>query len=152
MPPCGGRESSGLRSLSSGTPREDLKFISCWRTRNTTVEKEAFSATFFFSFLKFSFCFIYFYMYKCFAGIYVCVSHVCLVPTEARRWVLDPLELELRMVGNYPYGCWDSNHHPPEEQPVLLTTDLSFNHSPAPFETGVSLCLSGWQVGLELIM
>lgn len=39
-----------------------------------------------------------FYAYECFACIYVCTLHMCLVPAEARKGVLDSLELELQLV------------------------------------------------------
>lgn len=37
------------------------------------------------------------HMYGCFAGMYVCAPHTCLVPTE----VLDPLVLGLQTVGSF---------------------------------------------------
>ena len=52
----------------------------------------------------------------------VCAPHVCLMPTEARRgnWILwnwSYRQCEL------PYGCWELNPGPLEEQSVLLTPE-----------------------------
>lgn len=40
--------------------------------------------------------------------------------------VLEPLELEIQMAVSCSYRCWESNPSPPEEQPVLSTTERSF--------------------------
>ena len=39
-----------------------------------------------------------FYGHKCFANMYVCVPHICLVLLEAKKWATDPLEWELQVV------------------------------------------------------
>lgn len=52
-------------------------------------------------------------------------THVCLVPEEARRGhQLNPLELELDGC-ELPYGCWERNQRPLEEQPVLPEAEPS---------------------------
>jgi hypothetical protein len=76
---------------------EELKFL--WHST---------SRVFFFNFCLF----IYFYVYWCFAHMYVCVR------------VSYPLELELQTVVSC-YVCWILNPGPLEEQPVLLTAELS---------------------------
>lgn len=45
-----------------------------------------------------------FHVYECFACTYVCVVHVCPVPTEPRGGVLDPLERKLHSVGSCQVG------------------------------------------------
>ena len=47
------------------------------------------------------FVFIIFYVYGCFTCMYVCASCVYLVPSEARRGLLDPLELKLETAVSY---------------------------------------------------
>jgi hypothetical protein len=66
----------------------------------TEQEKKQLVQLSFFSLLL-NFQFIYFYIYEYFAWMNVYAPHACLMPIEARRWVLDPLELELRMVVSY---------------------------------------------------
>lgn len=46
--------------------------------------------------------------------------------------VSDPLELELYSY-KLPCGCWELNPSPPQEQAVLLTTEPSFQPTPALF-------------------
>lgn len=38
---------------------------------------------------------LFYYAHGCFACVFVCITHACLVSVEARRGLLDPLELEL---------------------------------------------------------
>ena len=62
---------------------------------------------------------VLFYVYECFAYLNVCVPCACNALGGQER-VLDPLELELHMVGG-----------PLEEHPVLLTTvPSSLSHNP----------------------
>jgi hypothetical protein len=55
-----------------------------------------------------------FYVYVCFAYMYVCVAWASLVPKESR---------ELQMVVNAPLWILGLNSSSVEEQPVLLTTE-----------------------------
>lgn len=56
---------------------------------------------------------------------YKSVHSMCAMPIKTRE-VLDPWEPELQMVMSKPHECWNSNPGPLEEQPVFLTTELSF--------------------------
>jgi hypothetical protein len=53
---------------------------------------------------------------KYFFRICICNVHTC-VPEEGTRAITDGCEL--------PYGCWELNSGPLEEQPVLLTAEPS---------------------------
>lgn len=64
-------------------------------------------------------------MYEQFACIYICVLCVCLGPTEARRVsMLSPLELELQPGVSHHVSA-DLYLGPLQEQPDLLTAELS---------------------------
>lgn len=67
----------------------------------------------------FKFFIINFYMYVCFACLYVYVSHVCTSP-GVLEWASAPLRLELQMVVSYHVGTgnWTGPSRRPR-QPVL---------------------------------
>lgn len=75
--------------------------------------------------------FILFYVLFYFnLGVSVFCRHVylCTISMEClggQRRVLDPLGLELQMEFEQPCGCWELIPGPLEEQPVILTTELS---------------------------
>lgn len=50
---------------------------------------------FFLFFVLFLIFLLFYYAHGCFACVFVCIPHACLVSMEARRVWLDPLELEL---------------------------------------------------------
>lgn len=69
-----------------------------------------------------------------FAYIHVCAPHLCLVFTEARRGHQIPLPLStppqtgVRVNYELPSRCWELNLSPLQEQPAMLSTELSFQH------------------------
>lgn len=68
---------------------------------------------------------LFYYEYGVFAYMYVCVPYMCLVVEVSRghllpwHWVADGCEP--------PYGHWQPNLGPLQEQPVLLTAELSLS-------------------------
>lgn len=72
-------------------------------------------------------------MYGCFACMYVCALLVCLVPTEARRRLWDLLWLDCNC--ELLCGCQELSSSPPEEQQMLLTTELSLQPQKTNFKS-----------------
>lgn len=66
------------------------------------------------------------HVYSCVACRYVCASCMCLVPEQARN---DPRGCQVSWNWSCscepPYGCWESNPGPLEEQSMLLTAEPS---------------------------
>lgn len=60
-----------------------------------------------------------------FASMYECVPHACST-CEGQKKALKPLGLELLVgISHVGSGAWKLNHSPLQEQPVLLTKDLT---------------------------
>ena len=57
------------------------------------------------AFLIFIIMFLLFHAYGCFSYMYVCAPLTCLVPVEARRSVLKPLELKLSVIASHHVGA-----------------------------------------------
>lgn len=68
--------------------------------------------------------YLLFYVYECFAWMYNCLPHVCLIPAEAKKRLSNLLNLELDSC-ELPFRCWELDLGPLKELPVLLTTELS---------------------------
>jgi hypothetical protein len=68
---------------------------------------------------------LFVYAYECFACMYVCALHVCLVPLEANR---EQKISRTGVMGDYelPCGCWEPSPGAQEKQPVLLSTEPSY--------------------------
>ena len=70
--------------------------------------------------------FVFVFKYLCAACMYTCPSCLCLVPTEALRGHWIPWNWSYRCC-EPPYGFWELNPSPLQEQLVLLTPGtLSF--------------------------
>lgn len=63
-----------------------------------------------------------FYVFKCFACMYISTPYVCSAPRDQKK-VSDPLELELGMAVSCHVGTWETNLGPLQDQPVLLRDD-----------------------------
>lgn len=57
--------------------------------------------------------------------MYMSVRYVHVVPTASRRGCWNPLELDIQMVVRNHTGCREWNLDPGQEQPVVLTDELS---------------------------
>lgn len=69
------------------------------------------------------------YMGFCFGQMYICVTHVCLVPTEPEEGIGCPGTKVTQIVVTCTMWCSELNLGPLEEQPVLLTIELSLQPS-----------------------
>lgn len=75
--------------------------------------------------------FLNFYLYGCFACLYVSVPHSCLITTEARceHWIFLGLELKIGVNHHVGAGKWGPPQ-PLKEQPVLLAAQPSLWSQP----------------------
>jgi hypothetical protein len=80
--------------------------------------------------VSFCCCFeVYFCVYKCFAGLYVCVACVHLKPTEPSKICVGFSKIGVTDGYELPSMYWESGLRPLEEQLVLFTAEPSL-HSP----------------------
>jgi hypothetical protein len=63
-------------------------------------------------------------MYECFACVDVCVVYVSSAYGDQKRKLEAP-ETGVTCGCELPYGCWELNLGPLQEQPVLLTMEPS---------------------------
>lgn len=62
------------------------------------------------------------YPYECFACMYVCTLHVCLMPLETKREGIDSLELEVWAVVSHHVSAENQTWMGPLQEQYLTTT------------------------------
>lgn len=88
--------------------------------------------------------YILFYKYECLAYMYICVSHICLVPSKVRRGMSGPQELELQLAVSCHIGdrswawvLWPLDH--------LSSASVCNEHQSAgAMETTAGAGFTGW--------